>query len=154
VKMRSSPMLSGRHERRSRNSGSPCTFWVNPWGVESRRRSRTEIAAKGVVLVTPWDTLPDLAQDIYRFLPVRRLVRDRYDNIGNLRDFEGPIAVVMAGEDEIIPNRRTKRLYEALPESKRLWTLQGAGHNDWLTVVGGVWWREIMDFVSGSGRDR
>lgn len=122
-------------------------------GIASAIAGMKDIAVKGVVLITPWDTLPNLAQDIYWFLPVKRLIRDRYDNIENLRDFKGPIAVIMAGEDEVIPNKRTKRLYESLPESKRLWILQGVGHNDWLTVVDGAWWKEVMDFVGGGTGD-
>jgi pimeloyl-ACP methyl ester carboxylesterase len=118
-------------------------------GIASAIAGRKDIIVKGVVLVTPWDTLPNLAQDIYWFLPVKRLIRDKYDNIKNLKDFKGPIAVIMAGEDEIIPNKRTKKLYESLPEKKRLWILQDVGHNDWLTAVDGMWWKEVMDFVSG-----
>jgi pimeloyl-ACP methyl ester carboxylesterase len=123
-------------------------------GIASAIAGMKDISVKGVVLITPWDTLPNLAQDIYWFLPVKRMIKDKYDNIKNLRDFNGPIAVIMAGEDEIIPNKRTKRLYESLSENKRLWTLQGVGHNDWLTAVDGTWWKEVMDFVSGGTRDR
>lgn len=135
--------------------GGPLYVWGESLGcgIASAIVGRQDITTKGAVLVTPWDTLPNLAQDIYWFLPVKRLIRDKYDNIKNLRDFKGPIAVIMAGEDEIIPNKRTKKLYESLPENKRLWTLQGVGHNDWLTAVDGMWWKEVMDFVSGGPRD-
>lgn len=121
-------------------------------GIASAIAGSTELAVKGVILITPWDTLPNLAQDIYWALPAKLLVRDKYDNIANLRDFKGPIAVVMAGIDEVIPNKRTMNLFESLPENKRLWTLQGAGHNDWPGVVEEMWWKEVVDFVSGGNR--
>ena len=109
---------------------------------------------RGVVMITPWDTLPKLAQNLYWYLPVKWLIKDKYDNIKNLRDFNGPIAVVMAGEDEIIPTRRTMELFESLSENKRLWTLQGAGHNDWPVVADRTWWKEVMNFVSGGTHDQ
>lgn len=123
-------------------------------GIASAIAGMKDTTVKGVVLITPWDTLPNLAQDIYWFLPVKRLIRDRYDNIENMRNFGGPVAVIMAGEDEVIPNKRTKKLCESLPENKKLWTLQGVGHNDWHTAVDGAWWGEIMRFVSGGDGDR
>ncbi|UCF05463.1 MAG: alpha/beta fold hydrolase [bacterium] len=120
-------------------------------GVATALAARDDIDVRGVVLITPWDNLPNLAQALYPYVPARLLLRDRYDNIRNLRHYKGPIAVVMAGEDEIIPEKRTMHLFESLPENKRLWTLHGAGHNNWPAVVDVTWWREVMDFVSGGG---
>jgi pimeloyl-ACP methyl ester carboxylesterase len=129
--------------------GGPLYVWGESLGcaIASALASMKDIPVKGVILATPWDTLPNLAQNIYWFLPVRWMVRDRYDNISNLRDYTGPVAVIMAGEDEVIPNRRTMNLYESLGENKRLWILENVGHNDWLGAVDDSWWEEVMDFV-------
>lgn len=131
--------------------GGPLYVWGESLGcaVASALAGSGEVAVKGIVMVTPWDTLPDLAQNLHWYAPARWMIRDRYDNICNLRDFKGPIAVVMAGKDEIIPNRRTRRLFESLPAEKKLWILRNAGHNDWLAVVDDTWWKEIMEFASG-----
>jgi pimeloyl-ACP methyl ester carboxylesterase len=133
--------------------GGPLYLWGESLGcgIASAVAAGMEPAAAGVILVMPWDTLPNIAQDVYWALPTKLLVRDRYDNINNLRDFKGPIAVVMAGRDDVIPNKRTLNLYESLPEGRRLWTLESAGHNDWPLVVGEGWWREVMDFAAGGG---
>ncbi len=103
----------------------------------------------GVVLLTPWDTLPDLAQSLYWYLPARWLILDRYDNIGNLGSFEGRVAVVMAGRDEVIPQRHAQRLYRAFPEPKRLWVFDGVGHNDWPAGPNEPWWGGVMTLVAG-----
>jgi len=135
--------------------GGPLYIWGESLGcaIASAIAARNDVPVKGVILATPWDTLPDLAQNIYWFLPVKWMVRDRYDNIGNLKEFKGPVAVIMAGEDEIIPSKRTMKLYESLGKNKRLWILENVGHNDWLAAVDNNWWREVMDFVD-SGPDR
>lgn len=101
----------------------------------------------GVFLITPWDRLPDLAQDLYRLFPARYLVRDTYDNIKNLQSFDGRIAIVMAECDELIPNRRTQTLVQKLQGRCRLWTLEDVGHNDWIQAIGPNWWQEVTDYL-------
>jgi pimeloyl-ACP methyl ester carboxylesterase len=108
-----------------------------------------ELDVRGAVMLTPWDSLPSLAQRLYWYLPARWLARDQYDNVRNLRVFPGPVAVLMADRDEVIPNPHTERLYESLPEPKRLWVFRNAGHNSWPTAPSEVWWAEVMGFLSG-----
>ncbi|MBW1729497.1 MAG: alpha/beta hydrolase [Deltaproteobacteria bacterium] len=102
----------------------------------------------GIIMLTPWDSLPHLAQSIYWYLPVRWLIRDKYDNVANLKSFHGPVAVLVAGQDEIIPKKLGLRLYEALPGPKKLWVFEHSGHNDWPTAPNETWWRKVMEFVS------
>lgn len=100
----------------------------------------------GVALITPWDSLPDLAQAKYPLLPARYIMKSRFDNVANLASYEGPKAVVMASEDEIVPNVHTRRLYDSLGQPKRLWTFEGVGHNDWPAGPEEAWWSELVDF--------
>jgi pimeloyl-ACP methyl ester carboxylesterase len=106
-----------------------------------------ELDVRGAVMLTPWYRLPDLAQHLYRYLPARWLVRERYDNAANLARFAGPVAVLMAGRDEIIPSAHTMRLYESLANEKRLWVFESAGHNSWPTSPGAAWWGEVMEWL-------
>lgn len=116
-------------------------------GVVCAAVAQTNVPIQGVALITPWDTLPNLAQDQYWFLPARWIVKDRYDNVANLANYQGPVAIIQAGQDEIIPNRLTRRLYEALPGPKRLWTFAAARHNSWPSGSDQPWWAEMMHFL-------
>ena len=116
-------------------------------GVVCAAVAQTKVPIEGVALITPWDTLPNLAQNQYWFLPARWLVKDRYDNVANLANYQGPVAVILAGQDAIIPNRLTRSLYEALPGPKRLWTFAEAGHNSWPSGSNEPWWDEMMAFL-------
>lgn len=121
-------------------------------GVASAMAADPKLRIDGVILLTPWDNLPRTAQAHYWFLPARWLVRDRFDNIRNLQQFRGPVAVLMAEQDRVIPNRLTQRLYLRIASAKRLWIFPRAGHNSWPTSPALVWWSEVMDFVAeGSG---
>ncbi|MGD9217632.1 MAG: alpha/beta fold hydrolase [Desulfobacteraceae bacterium] len=117
-------------------------------GVAAAAAKGSSTPICGLVLVTPWDSLPSLAQTHYWYLPARWLVKDRFDSVSNLRSFHRPVAVAMAENDEVIPNRHTTKLYDALRAPKRIWRFQDAGHNSWPTGPEENWWREAMGFVA------
>jgi pimeloyl-ACP methyl ester carboxylesterase len=122
---------------------------VAGFGVACAVTTNPDLKIDGIVLLTPWDTLPRTAQSHYWFLPALWLVRDRFDNIRNLEQFNGPVAVLMAGKDKVIPNRLTQSLYKSIPSPKNMWTFEGAGHNSWPVDPDLPWWSEVMDFITG-----
>lgn len=101
----------------------------------------------GLLLITPWDRLENIAAFHYPWLPVRWLLRDGYDNSAHLRSFAGPVVVVVAEHDRIVPARFGEALYRGLPKPKRLMVVEGARHNDWVARVDGQWWRDAIDFL-------
>jgi pimeloyl-ACP methyl ester carboxylesterase len=123
-------------------------------GVAAALARETSVKIDGIILITPWDTLASVAQSTFRFLPVRYFLKDKYDNIENLKPFKGRIAVVGAGQDEIVPIVHAKKLYDSLPgTAKKMWTIHGAGHNDWPMATSTSWWKEIMGFVSSNNKE-
>jgi pimeloyl-ACP methyl ester carboxylesterase len=121
-------------------------------GVATGVAADSSFPISGIILITPWDSLPELAQAIYRFFPARLLVRDKYDNIENLKTFTGRVAVALAGRDEVVPNRHAMRLYDALSCEKKFWIWLGAGHNSWPGMIDVSWWKEVMEFLSGDSQ--
>jgi pimeloyl-ACP methyl ester carboxylesterase len=118
-------------------------------GVAARLARDNSLNIDGFLLITPWDTLLAVAQTHFPWLPVRWFMKDTYDNIENLKLFSGRIAVVGAQRDEIVPIGHARTLYQSLTGDKRMWVIQGAGHNDWPMRVGPLQWREWMDFIRG-----
>lgn len=130
--------------------GGPLFLWGESLGcgVAAAVAADPSIPVQGVVMITPWDSLPAVAQTLYWYLPIQKLVRDQYDNIRNLQAYDRPVAVAVAERDEIIHRKNSLRLYESLIAPKRLWVFAGAGHNSWPIGPNEAWWREVMDFVS------
>jgi len=123
-------------------------------GVAAAVAGQASVKIDGIILITPWDTLESVAKSKFPFLPVRLLLKDNYDSIKNLHSFKGRIAVVGAERDEIIPIKHAGNLFNSLPGSgKRMWTIEGAGHNDWHTHTNSSWWNEIIGFVSGNEKN-
>lgn len=111
---------------------------------------RADIAA--LLLITPWDDIAQVASHHYPWLPVRWLLRDRYDSVANLAGSRVPVAVVIAERDSIVPPARGRALYESLAGPKRLWVVPRADHNDWPMYVDAQWWQSIIDFVLSAPR--
>ncbi|TWT23710.1 lysophospholipase [Luteimonas marina] len=82
-----------------------------------------------LALVTPFDSLANVAQSHYRWLPVRWLLRDRYPSVDFLRAYRGPVLMLRAGRDEVIPPANTDALERSLPRAHVV-AIDEAGHND------------------------
>lgn len=106
----------------------------------------------GLLLITPWDRLENLATHHYPWLPVQWLLRDRYDSATHLASYARPVVVAVAERDSIVPARFGTALYEGLAEPKRLTVIKAADHNDWLDHVDDAWWREAISFLLGESR--
>lgn len=117
-------------------------------GVAAAVAKQTSAPIAGLILITPWDTLAAVAKSLFPFLPVNMLLTDKYDSIGNLKDFPRNISVVAAERDEILPIKHAHNLYAHLPEGrKRMWVIRGAGHNDWPFHTDASVFKEMTDFV-------
>lgn len=123
-------------------------------GVASRMAAEYPEEVDGLLLVTPFTTLADVGARHFRWLPVRLLLRDRYDNVSALREYGGPVAVLLAARDEVIPAELGKELYDGYDGSKKLWIQEGSGHNTLDLSSGLPWWDELSGFLAEEGRKR
>ncbi len=84
----------------------------------------------GVILVTPFDSLKNVARQIYWWLPVSLLMRHDLDSAAALTGSSVPAAIVAAARDGLVRPERTAALREAIPNLRHDVTLPGATHND------------------------
>jgi fermentation-respiration switch protein FrsA (DUF1100 family) len=87
-------------------------------------------APDALVLESAFTSLPDLAQALYPCLPVRLLLRTRYDSRAKIPTLACPLLVLHGQEDEIVPFAQGRRLFDAAPEPKTFCPIPLAGHND------------------------
>lgn len=107
----------------------------------------------GLLLLTPFTRLQDVARAHYPWLPVGLLLRDRYDNLAALRVYRGPVVIVVAEQDTVVPPGLGRRLYETYSGPKRLRTDAGSTHNELDLSARSLWWRESWRFLLESGPD-
>ncbi len=100
-----------------------------------------------LVLVTPFDSMTELASTFYPFVPVSLLLKDKFNSVSRAAAIQIPTLVLIAERDEVIPRKNSERLAAAFdPGLATIFVVPGAGHNDIETnpLYGGT----IKTFVS------
>jgi pimeloyl-ACP methyl ester carboxylesterase len=97
-------------------------------GVASQLAARRPLAR--LVLVTPFDSLRATAQAHYPAFPIRWLLKDRYDSVMALHGFRGPLLIVHAGRDDVVPEANTQALIASLPVRPTVVRIATADHGD------------------------
>lgn len=103
---------------------------------------------RGLLLVTPFDSMSAAAAHHYPWFPVRLLLLDRFDSVNALKSFSGPVAIVFGTADGTTPPDGALRLAASLTGPKKLWEVPGAGHNDAAPNLPAAQWREIWNFLT------
>ncbi len=98
----------------------------------------------GVVLEAPYTSVTDIAQMRFPILPVRYLLKDRFESEARIAEIAAPLLIVHGIDDEIIPVRFGKRLFEAARQPKEAAWIDGAMHEN-LTEYGLD--RITLDFI-------
>jgi pimeloyl-ACP methyl ester carboxylesterase len=84
-----------------------------------------------LILVTPYDSLANVAADHYKWAPVRWLVKDSYDSASRMKNVRARVLVVIAALDEVIRRPRAEALVASIPPAlRRVKTFAQARHND------------------------
>lgn len=99
-----------------------------------------------LVLASVFTSVPDLAADLYPWLPVRWLARLRYDTRAALARVDCPVLVAHSPDDEIIPYRHGRELFEAASGAKTFLELAG-GHNEGFIFMREHWVDALAGFL-------
>jgi pimeloyl-ACP methyl ester carboxylesterase len=82
-------------------------------GVALHLAARRSIAR--LALITPYDSLVEVAGYHYPWMPVRWLLRERFDALSDAGQVTAPALLLIARQDEIIPPVHAERLARAFP---------------------------------------
>ncbi|MFT5226440.1 MAG: pimeloyl-ACP methyl ester carboxylesterase [Polaribacter sp.] len=84
-----------------------------------------------LVLLTPYDSIAELAQSHYPIFPTRYLVRDKFESISRAADITVPVLIVAAELDLVVPGIHTDKLLDQLVNSKVSFKMvKNVGHNN------------------------
>ncbi|MBA4374349.1 MAG: alpha/beta hydrolase [Thermodesulfovibrio sp.] len=101
---------------------------------------------KGLLLITPYDSMIRVAQEKFPFLPVSLLLRHRFDSLSLAPLITQPMLALVAAEDTIIPPHHAKRLAESWAGPVTFVVIKGADHNS--LDSHDQYWQSIKDFLS------
>ncbi len=82
-----------------------------------------------LIVESSFSSVPDIAREIYPWLPVRWLSRLRHATVDYVRDVRCPVLVIHSRDDEIIPFHHGEAILAATPEPRSFLELRGS-HNE------------------------
>jgi pimeloyl-ACP methyl ester carboxylesterase len=91
----------------------------------------SEAPVSRLLLVTPYDSIEEIAAAQYPYVPVRWLLLDRYESGKYAPRIRIPTTLIAAENDEVIPRASTEKLLARFPAAIASMTvIKGVGHND------------------------
>jgi fermentation-respiration switch protein FrsA (DUF1100 family) len=100
---------------------------------------------RALILQSSFTSVPDLAHEMFPFLPGRWLVRSRYDTRERLTGYTGPLFIAHGDQDDLIPFSHGEELFAACPSAnKRFYCIARGGHND---LADQTFYRAVKEFL-------
>ncbi len=107
----------------------------------------SKVKVGGLVLEEAFTSVPDVGQKMFPFLPVRWLVRNKYDTLSKMPRIHAPLLILHSRDDEYFAMRHAERLLAAANEPKLLVELRGS-HNDAFLTSAPTYRNALKDFLA------
>lgn len=113
-------------------------------GVASATAAAHPGRIAGLLLLTPFDSLANVAQFHYPLLPVRWIMLDQFPSMRWLENYPGRTVFILAENDTIVPAPFGKNLYESFAGSKLLLIAGQSDHNNLVhSLTRAEWWQAL-----------
>ncbi|MDO9527739.1 MAG: alpha/beta hydrolase [Syntrophales bacterium] len=122
-------------------------FFGRSLGGAIAARLAQNYTPKALLIESTFTSVPDIAADIYPFLPVRLLSRFDYNAGEYIRRVNCPILVIHSVNDDIIPFSHGRQLFEAAQEPKEFLEITGT-HNEGFMTSGKRYEEGLDAFIS------
>ncbi len=103
--------------------------------------------ADALILESTFTSIDDMARRYYPFLLVSIINREKYNSIMLLSKIKKPKLIMHAVDDDVIPHRMGRELYDAAAEPK-IYTDMNGGHNNSILNDRDSYTRAIEDLLS------
>lgn len=102
----------------------------------------------GLILDAPFTSIPDVAKRRFWYVPVRLIMRDRYETKTIIGKIGVPLLIIHGTQDETVPIEMGRRLAQLAHEPKTFVELPNAGHSN-LYIDGNDALGAVRSFING-----
>lgn len=99
----------------------------------------------GMVLISPFNRILDVATNDFPNLDVQMLLTDQYPSEDYLRHYHGKVGITVDGRDTVVPEKFGLRLYDSYDGPKKLWEFPTGAHTQ-ITGPPTDFWRQTVQF--------
>ena len=68
-----------------------------------------------LVLVTPYNSIAELAAQRFKLFPTQLILRDKYESWRYINKLQAPTTLIIAANDQVIPHQSSQKLAKAFP---------------------------------------
>lgn len=115
-------------------------------GTAIAARVAAERPVAGVILVSPYDSLVEIGRHHYPFLPVSLLLRHRFEAARDAARSRTPVLVMVAENDSIIPDKRSRALFDRWLGPKSWQVIPRTDHNS--LGASDAYWQNVGAFLA------
>lgn len=101
---------------------------------------------QAVIIESTFRSVPQFGSEIYPWLPVKLLSRNRFDNEARIAQVTAPILVAHSPDDTIIPYAHGRALFEAANDPKAFLEFRG-DHNEGFWTSGDAYKKGLDEFL-------
>jgi hypothetical protein len=106
----------------------------------------------GLIVESSFTTAGDMARRMFHIPGLGYLLRTRFDSLSKIARVRAPVLVIHGTRDPMIPFEMARRLYEAAPEPKSFFPVEGAGHDDIVDIGGEPYLEKLRTFLASETR--
>jgi fermentation-respiration switch protein FrsA (DUF1100 family) len=101
----------------------------------------------GVILESAFTNMADMAQSNFPIVPGLGGFKDKFNSISRIPSVTAPVLFIHGDEDEIVPYKLGRRLFEGATAEKEFYTIHGAHHNDVYNLGGKEYFDRFEKFI-------
>jgi fermentation-respiration switch protein FrsA (DUF1100 family) len=111
-------------------------------GVAVRLATEKPVAA--VLLDSPYTSIAAIGQGKLPYLPVERLMRNRFDLLGRIDKINAPVLIMQGAKDRVVPPAMGQKVFAAARQPKAFWQGPESTHRN-VAETGG--WQTAEAFI-------
>jgi pimeloyl-ACP methyl ester carboxylesterase len=90
----------------------------------------TEFKVRALILEAPYTSISNRAAELYPYIPVNLLLKDRFQSIDKIGKIHIPVLIFHGYLDAVMPINHARRLLQAANEPKEVRLFENKGHTD------------------------
>lgn len=120
---------------RRQHPASPIVLFGRSLGTAMALHVAARREVDGLILVSPFTSLRDVAGSHLPWLPVGPLMRNPFDTLPDRHRTRTEVLVIAAENDSVVPLRFTEAFVDERPENVEVHVIPGADHNDLMATA-------------------
>jgi len=100
-------------------------------GIATYVASKRDI--KGLILITPYDSIASIGQKLYPYFPIKLLSKNKFESVKRMLDVKAPVGLIEVKDDTKIPKYHFDKLREVVPNLSLHVVLENTTHGEVLT---------------------